>query len=116
MLTKKQLNAWRLSMFSVASWSPCRLLTSTPVWSSAVADVRGERARIYSDRTLRDRVKERFPDAIEWPPTGLPNDCLLLLAPRRAAFVSETEHIVGHGGIALEEVIVPFVRIERRGP
>ena len=82
----------------------------------AVADLRGERARIYSDRTLRDRVRGRFPDAIEWPPTGLPNDCLPLLAPHRAAFVRETERVVGHGGIALEEVIVPFVRIERKDP
>ena len=78
----------------------------------AVAELRGERVRIYSDQALRDRVRERFPDAVEWPPTGLPNDCLPLLAPRRAAFVREGERIVGHGGMALEEVIVPFVRME----
>lgn len=82
----------------------------------AVADLRGERAHIYSDRTLRDRIREQFPGAVEWPPTGLPNDYLPLLAPRRAAFVREAERIVAHGGMALEEVIVPFVRIERREP
>lgn len=82
----------------------------------AVADLRGERARIYSDQALRDRVRERFPNAVEWPPAGLPSDCLPLLAPRRAAFVREGERIVGHGGMALEEVIVPFVRIEGKGP
>ena len=79
----------------------------------AIADVRGERARIYPDAALRSRVKERFPDAIEWPGPGLPEDCLALLAPGRAAFVREGERIVGHGGVSLEEVVVPMVEIER---
>ncbi len=79
----------------------------------ALAEVRGERARIYPDVALRSRVKERFPDAIEWPPIGLPEDCLALLAPGRTAFVREGERIVGHGGVSLEEVVVPVVEIGR---
>ena len=78
-----------------------------------VADVRGERARIYPDAVLRSRVQDRFPDAIAWPATGLPEDCLALLAPARSAFVREGDRIVGHGGASLEEVVVPWVRIER---
>ncbi|MDY6823274.1 MAG: BREX-3 system phosphatase PglZ [Thermodesulfobacteriota bacterium] len=80
----------------------------------AVADLRGERARIYPDSLLRGQVKERFPDALEWPPIGLPEDYLPLLAPPRAAFVRKTESLVGHGGASLEELIVPLVQIERR--
>jgi len=80
----------------------------------AVADLRGERARIYPASLLRGQVKERFPDAIEWPPIGLPEDYLPLLAPPRAAFVRKTESLVGHGGASLEELIVPLVEIERR--
>ena len=79
----------------------------------AIADLRGERARVYPDPILRSRVKQRFADAIEWPPLGLPEDYLALLAPGRAAFVREGERIVGHGGISLEEIVVPMVRIER---
>jgi len=80
----------------------------------AVADLRGERARIYSDPLLRKKVANRFPDAVEWPPIGLPNDYLPLLAPSRKAFVREKERLVGHGGISIEEVIVPLVQIERK--
>ena len=80
----------------------------------AVADLRGERARIYPDSLLRDQVKERFPDAMEWPSIGLPEDYLPLLASGRSAFVREAERLVGHGGASLEELIVPFVRIETR--
>ena len=80
----------------------------------AVADLRGERVRIYPDPLLRGQVKERFHDALEWPPIGLPEDYLALLAPGRSAFVRETEFLIGHGGASLEEIVVPLVQIERR--
>ena len=78
-----------------------------------IADMRGERARVYSDPVLRSLVHERFPDAVAWPALGLPEDCLALLAPNRSAFVRKGERIVGHGGASLEEVVVPMVQIER---
>ena len=78
----------------------------------SVADLRGERARIYSDSLLRGRVKQRFPDAIEWPPIGLPDDYLPLLAPGCSAFVLESQRLVSHGGASLVELIVPLVQIE----
>ena len=81
----------------------------------AVADLRGERVRIYPDAALRGKVKERFPAALEWGPVGLPEDYLALLAPARQAFVQEKQRTVSHGGISVEELIVPLVQIERRG-
>ena len=80
----------------------------------SVADLRGERVRIYPSSLLRSQIKKRFPDALEWSPVGLPEDYLPLLAPSRSAFVRETERLVGHGGVSLEELIVPFVQIEKR--
>ena len=80
----------------------------------AVADIRGERVRVYPDDLLRAAVKERFPDAIEWPSLGLPDDYRALLAPHRKAFIRKSKTIVGHGGISIEELIVPLIQIERR--
>ena len=80
----------------------------------AVADLRGQRVRVYSDELLRSHVKGRFPDAIEWPSVGLPDDFLPLLAPHRLAFVREGERIVGHGGVSIEELVVPLIQVERR--
>ena len=77
----------------------------------AVADLRGERARVYSDAGLRRRVAERFSDAWQWPGDGLPGDYLPLLAPNRSAFVGEGERVVAHGGVCLEELVVPFVEV-----
>ena len=81
----------------------------------AVADLRGERVRVYPDAALRSKVKECFPSALEWCPVGLPEDYLALLAPARQAFVQEKRRTVSHGGISVEELIVPLVQIERRG-
>ena len=80
----------------------------------AVADLRGERVRIYPDAALRGKVKERFPDALEWGTVGLPEDYLALLAPARQAFIQENQLSVSHGGISIEELIVPLIQIEKR--
>jgi hypothetical protein len=80
----------------------------------SVADLRGERVRVYSDASLRDNVKNRFPAALEWPPVGLPEEYLPLLAPDRQAFIQDGQCIVSHGGISIEELIVPLIQIERR--
>ena len=79
----------------------------------ALASTRGERVRIFSDEALRDAVANRFTDAMPWPPLGLPESFLPLLAPGRAAFVKQGRTVVSHGGAAIEEVIVPLVRIRR---
>lgn len=80
----------------------------------AIADLRGERVRIYPNAALRGKVRERFPNALEWAPIGLPDDYLVLLAPARQAFIQENRRSVCHGGISMEELIVPLVQIERR--
>ena len=79
-----------------------------------MADVLGERVRIYPDPLLRGQIKQRFPDSLEWPPIGLPEDYFPLLAPGRSAFVREAERLVGHGGASLEELVVPLVQIVSR--
>ena len=81
----------------------------------SVADLPGRRVRVFSDPGLRARVAKRLPGALEWPASGLPEDYLALLAPARRSFVRESERQVAHGGVTLEEVVVPFVEIERSG-
>ena len=77
----------------------------------ATAEERGERVHVFSEEVLRAKVANDFTDAITWPSVGLPVDYLPLLAPGRSAFVAEGKRTIGHGGISLEEVVVPFVEI-----
>ncbi|WP_303674809.1 BREX-3 system phosphatase PglZ [Vampirovibrio chlorellavorus] len=80
-----------------------------------IAETRGERVRVYPTPELRSQVARPFPFAHEWQPVGLPPDYFPLVAGSRDAFINPGEAIVGHGGIAIEEVIVPLVKFERRG-
>ena len=80
----------------------------------AIAESRGERVRVYPTPELRSQISSSFTFAREWQPSGLPEDYFPLVATRSDAFVNEGDSIVGHGGIAIEEVIVPLIKIERR--
>ena len=79
-----------------------------------IAETRGQRVRVYPTPELRSQVAGSFPFAHEWQPIGLPANYFPLVAGGRDAFVNPGEAIVGHGGVAIEEVIVPLVKFERR--
>lgn len=78
-----------------------------------LVEVGGKRARIYDNPHFRAETQVAYPDTIEWLNIGLPPDRHVLLPPVLGAFIAEGQSIVAHGGIALEEVIVPFVRITK---
>lgn len=78
-----------------------------------IAETRGERVRIYPTPDLRHQVAKTFSFAYEWEPNGLPAGYFPLVAGGRDAFVNPKDSIVGHGGISIEEVIVPLVKFER---
>ena len=81
-----------------------------------LAEERGSRAYMFDDAQARKIAAGKLPTAIEWPQIGLPDHYLALLAPGRDAFTTVGAELIGHGGIAMEEVIVPFVQIRRRQP
>ena len=95
-----------------------QLLTQRSVTVSAIegviAETRGQRARVYPTPELRAQVAASFAFAREWQPVGLPPGYFPLVAGGRDAFVKQGTSIVGHGGIAIEEVIVPLVKFSRR--
>jgi hypothetical protein len=77
-----------------------------------LAGERGERVHVFSEPLMRDKTHREFPDTIVWPATGLPDSYLPLLASGRGAFTTQGKRAVSHGGISLDEVIVPFITIE----
>ena len=81
----------------------------------AVSDSRGERARVYQTEILRDEIFKKIENesksVVLWPQIGLPSDYWPIVMSEREAFVSNNQNIVGHGGITIEEVIVPYIKI-----
>jgi hypothetical protein len=80
----------------------------------ALAGYRGERVRVFESQALRRRVSVKYPKALEWPSVGLPDSYLPLLAAGRSAFIPNGEVRVSHGGLALEELIVPLVYVTQK--
>lgn len=78
-----------------------------------LVEQKGQRVRVYDRPEFLEEVAIKFPDSIRWPNYGLPPDRHVLLAGNLKAFTDEGNEIVSHGGIALEEVMVPFVAITR---
>ena len=77
-----------------------------------VPEEKGERAWVFRDEVLRAQVQDALPSALLWPGPGLPADYSVLLPRGVEAFLTQGKETLGHGGIALEEVLVPFVRIQ----
>ncbi len=77
-----------------------------------LAETKGERMRIYKDNQL---LKAGSASKIgrEWSNIGLPPDTHVLLANSHEAFINEGDTILAHGGVSIQEVIVPFVKIWR---
>ncbi len=78
-----------------------------------IAETKGERVRIYPSEELRSQVAANFSFARKWLPIGLPPDYFPLVAADQDAFINNGNIIVGHGGISIEEVIVPLVNFKR---
>jgi len=75
--------------------------------------LKGERVRAYRSEDLASSVPPGI-DAFQFGGPGLPTDFLPLYASGRGAFVPKGNKIVAHGGMALEELIVPFVKIKMK--
>jgi PglZ domain len=76
-----------------------------------LSETRGERCRIYPDAILRKGCLAAFPNSFPWDNVGLPDSFNSVLAPYGEAFIQKDATLVCHGGAALEEVCVPFIRI-----
>lgn len=78
-----------------------------------LVEQKGKRVRVYDRNEFLDEVANKFPESIRWPNYGLPPARHVLLAGNLKAFTDAGDEVVSHGGIALEEVMVPFVAISR---
>lgn len=76
-------------------------------------ETKGERFRTYQSEIIRNQTASEHPDTIRWDDEGLPESYFVLLANDKCAFTQKNDKIVTHGGIHIEEVIVPFVKVTR---
>jgi hypothetical protein len=80
-----------------------------------IAETRGERVRVYRSESLRAdsaaAIGSKLAGTISLDIAGLPANFMPLFAGGRSAFVPDGDQVVVHGGVSVEELIVPFVKV-----
>lgn len=75
------------------------------------SEIRGERVRTYRSEALVAESAAATANTFRLEIPGLPADFFSLFAEGRGAFVPTGEQVVAHGGMAVEEVFVPFIKV-----
>ena len=89
--------------------------TGTGTMSEGVLPgMKGERTRVYPTEALRQDALAAYPKASKWEGGDLPGDFKPIVLAGRDAFCTMGKSLVSHGGISMEEVVVPFIRVEKR--
>lgn len=70
-----------------------------------------QKALVYKEYSDVEDVLEKY-DLFEYPKYYLPKNLHYLLCKQKRAFGIKNKQVYTHGGITLEEVIVPFVEIK----
>ena len=81
---------------------------------ASIAKSRGERVRVYKSKDLLNSIMEKYPWSGYWNPIGLPDEYFPLISKGKNAFLPENKRAISHGGISMQETLVPFVKIARR--
>ncbi len=102
-------------LYLTADHGNCEAVGTGRPNQGVIAESRGERVRIYRTELLRAESARQFPGTISLDIPGLPSDFLPLFARGRTAFVNPGEELVAHGGVSVEELIVPFVKVSYAG-
>ena len=111
----RQLHGLGYQIYLTADHGNVEAVGTGRINQGVIAELRGERARVYRSEALLEASIQACPSAVAMPLPGLPPGFLPLLAGPRAAFVTQGEDLVAHGGISVEELIVPFVKVDMSG-
>lgn len=78
-----------------------------------LAETEGQRVRVYNSKSLADRCVTENEGTCLWISKTLPDDYYIVDCVGDGAFIKKGQTKVVHGGISIDELIVPFVGIER---
>ena len=81
-----------------------------------LAETKGQRARLYTDRGFAQGVRDGFGAELWGDDALLPDGVWAVMSRGRTAYATHNERIVTHGGITLDEVMVPFITIASKTP
>ena len=78
-----------------------------------LVETRSKRARLYNNLEFARAVQAQFPETILWENDGLlPAGWQALMPTHRTAFAPAGQRVVSHGGLTIEEMVVPLIVVE----
>jgi hypothetical protein len=73
---------------------------------------RSKRARLYNNADFAQTVHRQYPHTVMWHNDSLlPDEWWVLMPQGRYAFAPQGQQVVSHGGLTIDEMIVPLVII-----
>ena len=79
-----------------------------------LVESRSQRARLYTNADFARTVQAQYPETILWSENNLlPIGWQALMPAGRQAFAPQGTRVVSHGGLTIDEMVVPLVHIER---
>jgi hypothetical protein len=67
--------------------------------------------RAYRSEAMVAETQATYGDTFRVDIAGLPANFMPLFAEGRRAFVTKDDQVVVHGGISVEELLVPFINV-----
>jgi len=72
-----------------------------------------KRAKIFKDKAFQSRGQSKLDEQIIWPSSNFNNILFPLLMSGTRSYDKKNHSSLCHGGISIEEVLVPFIEIVR---
>lgn len=80
--------------------------------SGVETETKSHRMVVLKDFADKSAILEKYPGIIEYPGYYLDKDFTYLICGIGSSFDAKGESVMNHGGITIDEVIVPFIKIK----
>jgi len=105
----------RFTVFIASDHGHCEAVGMGKPSEGLMAQSRGRRARLYSDHRTAEQIQITYANTILWEDDGLlPKDLVAVLPSGRQAFTEYGEIVITHGGVTMDEILVPLIEINRK--
>jgi len=102
------------TLFITSDHGHCQADGMGKVNQGLLVDTGAMRARVYTDSQKAAETSQGLPGTTVWEHDGLlPEQVAVVLPTGRQAFTTIGETLVTHGGVTIDEMIVPFVEVTR---
>ena len=80
--------------------------------SGVETETKSHRMVVLKDFADKSAIMEKYPETIEYPGYFLDKKFIYLICRGGESFDAKGQEVMNHGGITIDEVIVPFIRIK----